>query len=113
MSDYKPSTWTSTLTSSASSEAVTTVVTTAELVLDVVCPDCGGVAEAWPGNSTGWWTGVRELYTTYTVRCQQCGRTGFPAYYQEEKNRPTALRYAILNFLNHDSRPTLEVSSIK
>ena len=72
---------------------------------EVKCPSCGGEVEAGPGSSMMWFTGRREGYATFTVQCLGCGRQGFPSFYQGEQYQDTALKEAVANFLDHDSRP--------
>lgn len=72
-------------------------------------PDCVGEVEAWPGTSSGYFTGQREYYATFHVVCSKCGREGFPAFYQGEAYREFALKEGLRQFMERDSRPKLEI----
>jgi hypothetical protein len=90
----------------------TTIVTEGEDLPEVLCPVCQLPVAAWPGNSSGWFTGTREYYSTITVACEKCGRYGFPSYYQLPEQKAAATQEAIKHFLEHDNRPKICYSQL-
>lgn len=72
---------------------------------EVMCPDCGAAVEAHSGTSSGWFTGVREYYSTYVVTCPKCHRAGFPQLYQLPEQAEQSLESAVKSFLTQPVQP--------
>jgi hypothetical protein len=100
----------------ANGEVLSSTTTTVEAIPypGVACPTdaCTGEVEAWPGASSGWFTGRREYYSTFHVVCSKCGRQGFPAFYQGEEHRDFALKEGLRQFLERDSRPRIVITDV-
>jgi hypothetical protein len=92
----------------ADGKVLSSTVTTIEAVAiaGAACPTpgCDGAVEAWPGISSGYFTGQREYYSTFHVVCSRCKREGFPAFYRGEEHREFALKEGLRQFMLRDNR---------